>query len=791
VPSFKNRLLILIVALVALAQGVTVFSVLVYRDRAVRQESSRELARALDIVRRQLDTRGAQLRAAATVLVADFGFKAAVASGDAATIRSALANQAGRIDASLAAFYDNAGRAVTVAAPELRGGKTLTLPTLEALTLREGWSLAVIDGHPVQLVLAELRAPEPIGRVILGFTLDAGAVRDLAHLVDLQLSFIADTGGERSGAAVSTLAAPELTALRERVRTAGGAPDGAVMPLAGRDYLTRGTALPALNGRIVLIVQRAQDAAMAPFREMRLALLVIGGAALLGAFLVALFAGRGAVRPLGVLVDAARQIEQGVYCENVAIRGGEEFQRLAGTFNAMQAGIREREARIVHQATHDALTGLPNRAGLRALLDGAAHAGPCSVALLDVHRFRDVNASIGHQAGDRLLCALAERLMQVGDGRWPCARVGADQFAVVATLHDSELLHRLLVVADELRAGLAAGALRQSVDVRLGISEWRAPRVPAEDLLRQADVALLLAKEQGTVGVLYAAAHDAEHQRRVLLVAELRRALTGEGLALHYQPLVGMTDREPVACEALLRWSHPTLGNIPPGEFVPLAERASVLPDLSQWVLRSALAQLGAWQAAGVEIDVAVNLSAADFADGELAARVLALLREQRAPAQRLLLEVTESAIMREPQLAAQVMQQLRSAGVRFAIDDFGTGHSSLAQLHALPVDELKIDRAFVQGLGGPGHNHAIVRTTVELGHSLGLKVVAEGIETPEVWSALLRLGCDLGQGYYISRPMPAAAVPDWLRRQRAQQAQALQAADGAGLLTTLRSRPG
>ena len=790
-PSFKNRLLILIVALVALAQGVTVFSVLVYRDRAVRQEASRELARALDIVRRQLDTRAAQLRAAAAVLVADFGFKTAVASGDAATIRSALANQAGRIDASFAAYYGHDGRAISAAAPELRGGGTPELPPPDALARGEAWTFAVIGGHPVQLVRSELRAPEPIGWVVLGFTLDADTVQDFARLVDLDLSFLADgAAGASGGIAVSTLGAEQLAALRARVRSSG-LPADAVLALAGGDYLARGTAVPALNGRIELIAQRSQDAAMAPFRELRLVLLAIGGAALLGAIVVALLAGRGAVRPLGTLVNASRQIEQGVYCENIVVAGAEEFQRLAGAFNAMQASIREREARIRHQALHDALTALPNREGLRALLEAGLHADPCSVALIDVHHFRDINASVGHQLGDELLRALAARLAELGGGRWPCARVGADQFVVVATLHDSELLHRLLVLADALRAGVPLGTLRQSVDLRVGISEWRAPRVAAVDLLRQADVALLKAKEQGSVGELYAGAHDAEHQRRVLLVAELRRALAGDGLTLHYQPLVGMRDREPLAFEALLRWTHPTLGSIPPGEFVPLAERASVLPDLSRWVLRNAIAQHGAWQTAGVDAEIAVNLSAADFVDGELAARVLALLREFQVSARRLLLEVTESTIMREPQLAAQLMQQLRTAGVRFAIDDFGTGHSSLAQLHALPVDELKIDRAFVLGLDSSTHNQAIVRTTVELGHSLGLQVVAEGIETPEVWSALLRLGCDLGQGYFISRPMPAAAVPDWLRRQREQLGLAREAAGVAGTLATLRPRSG
>jgi len=269
----------------------------------------------------------------------------------------------------------------------------------------------------------------------------------------------------------------------------------------------------------------------------------------------------------------------------------------------------------------------------------------------------------------------------------------------------------------------------------------------------------------------------------------LRRALAGEGLSLHYQPLVNMTDRVTVGFEALLRWSHPTLGSISPAEFVPLAERASVLPDLSRWVLGTAIAQLGQWQRAGLDLDVAVNLSAADFADGGLPARVLALLREHDVPATRLLLELTESAIMREPQLAAQVMQQLRTAGVRFAIDDFGTGHSSLAQLHALPVDELKIDRGFVMSLDRTASNLAIVRSTIELGHSLGLKVLAEGVETPEVWAALLRLGCDLAQGYFISRPMPAASVPNWARTQSALFARALTDAEETGRLASIRGR--
>jgi len=783
--SFKNRLLILIVSLMALAQGVTIVLALASIRDAVRADSARQLTATRAMLDSTFAERARLLSAAADVLVRDFAFREVVATSDRATMQSALNNNAGRVGANLAVLYAPDGHVLSATTPALarQASDTLHLPEPGATA-----PFAVVGGRPYQIVFAPLRAPETIAWVALGFELDQALAEKLATLGGTEVSFVYHEPGAFNGY-TSTLEpsmAGELAALSLR-RPGTIAPE--LMVLNEQEFLTLSAPLRTQAGGLELVVQRSQSAAMAQFREMRFALLLIGGAALLGAILVAWFAGRSAVRPLGVLVNAASQIERGYYRDHIQLEGAEEFQQLAGTFNSMQEGIREREARILRQATHDTLTGLLNREGLRERLATLGHHGACSVALLDVHRFRDINASVGHQAGDQLLQALAARISQVCSAQLPCARVGADQFVIVAALHDSELLHRVLVMADELRRGVDLGSLRLSVDVRAGISEWREPRAPVEDLLRQADVALLQAKEQSTVAVVYHPSHDAEHRRRVLLVAELRRALAGEGLSLHYQPLVNMTDRVTVGFEALLRWSHPTLGSISPAEFVPLAERASVLPDLSRWVLGTAIAQLGQWQRAGLDLDVAVNLSAADFADGGLPARVLALLREHDVPATRLLLELTESAIMREPQLAAQVMQQLRTAGVRFAIDDFGTGHSSLAQLHALPVDELKIDRGFVMGLDRTASNLAIVRSTIELGHSLGLKVLAEGVETPEVWAALLRLGCDLAQGYFISRPMPAASVPSWARTQAAQFARVLTDAEETGRLASIRGR--
>jgi diguanylate cyclase (GGDEF)-like protein len=789
VYSFKNRLLILIVSLVALAQGVTIVLALGSIRSAVGVESARQLTATRAMLDRTLAVRARLLRSATDVLVADSAFREAVAVSDRPTMQSALVNHAARVSADLAVLYAPDGTVFAATTPELaaQASRNLRLPEQGS----EPAPFAVVGGRPYQIVFAPVRAPLVIGWVALGFELDQKLAHQLAGLADTEVSFVFHEP-QTAAAIISTLRPEQAQRLVTQVSDGEGGGERTAQPrrLGDQDYLLLSAPLPVQGGALQLVVQRGQEVAMAPFRKMSIALLLIGGAALLGAVFLGVLAGRGAVRPMGVLVNAARQIERGIYCEHIQVPGSQEFQHMAGAFNAMQEGIREREQRILHQAAHDSLTGMANRQGLQRLLAEGEYVGAWSVALLDVQRFRDINASLGHHAGDQLLRALGERIVHAGSGQWPCARVGADQFVVVAPLRDTGLMHRLLVLADELRTGLVLGELRQSIDVRIGISEWRAPRIAPEDLLRQADVALLMAKEQGQVAVTYEAAHDAGHRRQVLLVAELRHALAGEGLALHYQPLVAMTDRRAVAFEALLRWSHPTLGSISPGEFIPLAERASVLPDLSRWVLRTAIRQLGEWQRAGHDVEIAVNLSAADFADGELPSRVLALLAEHDAPANRLLLEVTESAIMRDPQVAAQVMQQLRMAGVRFAIDDFGTGHSSLAQLHALPVDELKIDRAFVHDLDRSTSHQVIVRTTVDMAHSLGLKVVAEGIETQEIWSALLRLGCDIAQGYFISRPMPAPLVAGWLLKQQEQLTEALSKAGSGGTVANFRARP-
>ncbi|MGQ0835656.1 MAG: putative bifunctional diguanylate cyclase/phosphodiesterase [Gammaproteobacteria bacterium] len=264
---------------------------------------------------------------------------------------------------------------------------------------------------------------------------------------------------------------------------------------------------------------------------------------------------------------------------------------------------------------------------------------------------------------------------------------------------------------------------------------------------------------------LYRSGRDEQHLRRLEVLTELRRALAQGTLSLAYQPKVRMDTREVKSVEALARWSHPQLGQVPPSEFVPLAEQTGSSRELTSWVIGAAIKQAAEWRQAGLEIDVAVNLSAPDILDATLADEVLRVLRDHGMPPTSLLLEITESAAMREPVLAARNMQLLRVAGVRFAIDDFGTGYSSLAHLSRLPVDELKIDRSLIRDIHLREDDATILTSTIELGHNMGLKVVAEGVERAEHWNLLRGMGCDLAQGYLISPPLPKEQVVDFVRR--------------------------
>ncbi len=423
-----------------------------------------------------------------------------------------------------------------------------------------------------------------------------------------------------------------------------------------------------------------------------------------------------------------------------------------------------------HQATHDALTELPNRVLLQdrltqALADAARDATPIALLLLDLDRFKEINDTLGHHVGDQLLQRIGPRVLELLCGADTMARLGGDEFAVLLPGAEEAAATAL---ATEILAALAVPFMLegQSLDVgaSIGIALAPAHGDDAATLLRHADVAMYVAKRGHQGHAVYDPAQDGNNPLRLGLMGELRAAIAQGELLLHYQPKLDHTSGRVSGVEALLRWPHPVHGLIAPDQFIPLAEQTGLIAPLTWWVLETALAQCQTWARAGLLLGVAVNLSARTLHDLALPARIAALLATYGVPAGLLTLEVTESALMADPTRALNVLTQLAEQGVCLAIDDFGTGYSSLAYLKRLPVHQLKIDRSFIQHLVEGGADAAIVASTIGLGHHLGLRVVAEGVETAEAWQLLAASGCDVSQGYHLSRPVTATELERWLR---------------------------
>ncbi len=439
-----------------------------------------------------------------------------------------------------------------------------------------------------------------------------------------------------------------------------------------------------------------------------------------------------------------------------------------GTLRDITERKAERDALEI-RLVQDALTGLPNRTLFadrlrQAILAGQREKTPRSLLIMDLNRFKEVNDTFGHVRGDHVLQEVATRLRGVVRQVDTVARLGGDEFAIVCTqAADShvaiEIARKVLQAFDP---PFAAGGPPVDLRASIGIATYPQHGNDADTLLRHAEVAMYVAKREQLGSAVYAADQDENRADRLELRGEVRFALAHNELVLHYQPIVNLQTGATDTAEALIRWQHPKHGLLPPARFMPYVDGTELVTPVTQWVLREALTQTRAWNDVGLPLDIAVNLSALSLQDPEFVSTVTDLLRASNLPPIRLQLEITENTIMSSR--ADGALQELAALGVRFSIDDFGTGYSSLSYLSRLPVDIIKIDRSFVTDMTRNTTSEAIVRSILQLSHSLGCRVVAEGVETVEVLDALRRMGCDFAQGFYFSRAVPGNALTDWVR---------------------------
>ncbi|MFF7969013.1 putative bifunctional diguanylate cyclase/phosphodiesterase [Streptomyces sp. NPDC007903] len=435
----------------------------------------------------------------------------------------------------------------------------------------------------------------------------------------------------------------------------------------------------------------------------------------------------------------------------------------------------------------DPLTGLPNRQWLLeriwTALDDAERIGARSALMvIDLDRFRSVNDTLGHLAGDRLLLQIADRLKNALPDGAEAARLGGDEFAVLLPVADSTTsatrVARGLVTA--LGSPLDLDGLTLVLEASAGVAVFPDHALDAEGMLRRADVAMYQAKRDRSGVEAYESKRDSNTPDRLALLGDLRRALDAHEVQLHYQPKVRF-DGQVAGLEALVRWVHPERGKVPPDEFIAIAESSGLMPHLTEYVLETALAQVARWREQGLRVPVAVNVSPRDVHTPGFAGSVAARLARHGVPAGALQLEITEHVLLEDPQRAADTLAALAGHGVKMSLDDFGTGYSSLVHLRRLPVSELKIDRSFVARLAVDAEDAAIVRCTVDLAHSLGLVVVAEGVEDDETWEHLRDLRCDAVQGWLVAAAMPPEETTAWLKARGPRGWQRPRAALPAG----------
>jgi diguanylate cyclase (GGDEF)-like protein len=755
--SLSTRLTVQFALLFAVAMlGVSAALSTLIAGTASRQVES-QLQSSGAVYDRLWQLRSRELEGASQLLARDFGFRAAVATGDKATMRSALDNARARLNVGTAFIVGMDG---SVTDPRLAGDAKALWTGLDEGRLS---GIAMIGGRARQIVAAPVMAPNLIGWVVFAADLDAKQMRSLERLSAIPLHAVVLV---RSGAAWSSATGEDRlddrdrsTAIAAHLRSSAAFQ----MRFAGEPAIALAKRLPTFadGNDAVLLLAYPKAEALATARQLQLASALM---TLVGLGLVAFATWRASgniTRPLARLDEAAGRLAAGEHVK-VGVEGDDELARLSGSFNEMVEKIEERERKIAHLAFNDTLTGLPNRAMFQQHLDHVLNSlgAGAGIALhcLDLDRFKSVNDSMGHPAGDTLLTTAAVRIAHTAKGHF-VARLGGDEFVVVQALgrgpNDVDRLAQALLAAVAEPVTIEGQEIVPSTSI--GIALGPVDGATSGELLKNADLALYRAKEagRGTFAFFEETLNQRAQERRKL-ESDLRLALEHGQFELHYQPLFDLDNSRIGSFEALLRWNHPERGQIPPADFIPIAEDTGLIIPIGAWVMREACREATRWPD---HIRIAVNVSSVQFHRPGLHEIILQALAASGLAPRRLEIEITESIFLAGSEATLRLLHSLRSLGVRIALDDFGTGYSSLSYLQSFPFDKLKIDRSFINNLLTRPGAAAVVRAITDLAGALGMETTAEGVEEASQLEELKTQGCSSIQGFLFARPMSARDV--------------------------------
>ncbi len=774
---FQTRLVLLFVSLFILVQAATYAAVYLVTDRNLEGQARQHLLYSSETFSRAMRERTDKLAEGAQVLSNDFGFRQAVATEDKATVISALSNLAGRIGAQRAMLISLDQKVLADNRPlEALTGRQFPMSRLVDHADEHGKSAAFIElnGQLYDFVLVPVLAPVPIAWVGLGIRLDDREVASIRQLMPqgIDISFLHHESGADWTVLASTLKLKPGDVSRQLTRDRDALKRQPVrLSMAGEDYLALAVDLPddAGAGGTLALLQYSFEAAFSPYRPLVYALLVLLAIGMVALAYGSVGVARSVSRPLRQLAEAAAKVAKGDY-RLVALQGSrDEFGQLASTFNQMVENIQDREQKITFQAEHDNETGLPNLRKVETILRDYIAADPnrtVSTAVVAVERVNEVRNTFGFSTWERLIALIAPRLRDAVPHSAILARASTTSFIIALpgldTLPARKVAERILSSFGE---PFTIDAFTIDSNAHIGVASYPEHATSAEQLIQRASTAVIQAESEGAHVAVYDPERDSNTAERLSLMGDLRKGLANREVQFYYQPKIDLASNRMTHVEALVRWNHPILGFLPPGEFIGLAEQTGHIGYLTAWGLETAIRQCGEWHRQGYTITTAVNLSAHDLADRTLPLTVARLLRQNQVHPSWLVLELTESAVMKNPELAISVLEELRRMQVGLSIDDYGAGYSSLSYLKRLPIHELKIDRSFVQGLATSAADQILVRSTIDMAHSLGVKVTAEGVEDAASADLLRGFRCDMAQGYFFSRPVPVEELDRFIRQ--------------------------
>lgn len=819
-----NQIFIWFLGLLVVLQMSTVWLAYSASRENVEQQIRQRLETAQYFFNAEFDSRRKYLTGFVKTIVKDWGFRQALGQADESTINSMIINSSLRLGADVGFFIDAEGdlRGSTLILDSNSMAEIDQLIDKAEFTQAPADYLdffLAVDGRVYQFVVASMKSPSHIGWVAMGFSIDDELVRNFNAATGLETTFLGYNGTKAnifattlSTRQINTFGVEKLLADGEKIKLAESAKTyirpsfvGAINADSNKqprlavstptelkkisvnsssirhyyvDDKIEGMQLqiPIKTGTsldLSVLLHQSIGSQLQGFNAWWTDLLLLFSLTLLVSALAVAWIARRITSPLRKLVNVIRQITSGDYQQEIDLLQNNEIGALAEEFQSMQGAVAMREKEIRYRADHDVLTGMQNRdkflSNCRQNIEQlqARHSPYClAILLFDINQFANVNEALGHAAGDQLLATIACRVNSDFEHQY-IARISADQFAVAFSYFGTNELHKSI---HRLQQCFVKPFMHSGIDILLSITTGSASYPEngkdAIQLLRSADVAMTAAKKKRLDYLAYTPILDSDSVKRLALMSDLPAAIDGNQLVLFYQPTLTLSPdgkHRVSKVECLVRWQHPVYGFIPPDDFIALAEQTGIITRLTYWVIKVAMEQHILWREQGLELDFAINISAVDLFRGNLQSLIPALLKHFDIQASRLVVEVTESEVMQDPQKAVAILAELANVGVRLSVDDYGTGYSSLAYLKQLPVHELKIDKSFVQGLPENKDDEIIVRSTIDMARTMGLVVVAEGVENAATLALLQQRGCHYAQGFYISKPLPANELEQWL----------------------------